>query len=74
MRNKQETREQRFRRIASHRTNRVLERLRVLGHCANRQNYSYSEEQVNKIFSAIEKQVREIRATFHFPKENRFKL
>jgi len=74
MRNKSETREQRFRRIASHRTNRVLERLRVLGHCANRQNYSYSEEHVNKIFSTIEKQVKEIRAKFYFPKESKFKL
>ncbi len=69
-----ETPEQRFKRLATHRTNQVLDRLRVLGHCANRQNYAYSEEQVNKIFATIEKQVREIKAKFYFPKERKFRL
>ena len=74
MENKNETPEQRFKRLATHRTNEVLKKLRVLGHCANLQNYAYSEEQVNKIFSTIEKQVKQIKAKFYFPKERKFKL
>jgi len=36
--------------------------------------YSYSEEDINKIFSAINKQTREIRAKFNSRKEEKFKL
>ncbi len=74
MGNKNETPEQRFKRLATHRTNEVLKKLRVLGHCANRQNYAYSEEQVSRIFAAIEKQVKEEKAKFHYAKGQRFKL
>lgn len=72
--NENETTEQRFKRLASYRTNEVLERIRVLGHCSNRQNYSYTKEQIDKMFNAIDKQVREIKAKFYFPKNEKFKL
>jgi len=72
--NNNETPEQRFKRLAAYRTNEVLERLRVLGHCSNRQIYSYTEDQINKMFSAIEKQFKEIKSKFYFPKRERFKL
>ena len=72
--NDNETPEQRFKRLATYRTNEVLERLRVLGHCSNRQNYLYAEEQINKMFSVIDKQVKEIKSKFYFPKKERFKL
>ncbi len=69
-----ETPEERFKRLATYRTKEVLDRLRVLGHCANRQNYTYSKDQVNKMFSAIEKRMREVKGKFYFPKEDEFKL
>ncbi len=72
--NDNETPEERFKRIAALRTNAVLDRLRILGNLSNRQMYSYSEEDVNKIFSAINKQVKEIRAKFNSRKEEMFKL
>lgn len=53
-----------FRRLASQRTNAVLERLRILGNCANRQLYEYSDEEIRKIFAAIEKEVRLVKAKF----------
>jgi len=71
---KKEDKKERFRRLAAYRTNEVLKRLKVLGNCANRSTYEYTPEEVNKIFSTIEKKVREIRAKFHFPKEKEFKL
>ncbi len=72
--NRNETPEQRFKRIAEVRTNAVLDRLRILGNLSNRQMYSYTEEDINKIFSAINKQIKEVRAKFDSKKEKKFKL
>jgi len=72
--NNSETPEERFKRIAALRTNAILDRLRILGNLSNRQMYSYSEEDINKIFSAINKQFREVRAKFNSRKEDKFKL
>ncbi|MFQ6122722.1 MAG: hypothetical protein ACE5LA_06675 [Dehalococcoidales bacterium] len=69
-----ETPEERFKRVAEARTNAVLDKLRILSHVSNRQIYSYSEEDINKIFSAINKQLREIRVKFNSKKEEKFKL
>ena len=41
---------ERFKRLASMRTEEVLNRLRILGHCSNRQAYEYGEEEISKIF------------------------
>lgn len=71
---KNETRKDRFKRLATLRTNVVLKRLKVLGNCSNRSTYEYTEEEINKIFSEIERKVRETKAKFHFPKEKEFKL
>ncbi|MEW6407696.1 MAG: hypothetical protein AB1465_03325 [Patescibacteria group bacterium] len=63
-----------FKRLAVYRTNEILKRLKILGNCANRSAYEYSEEEVNKIFSEIEKRVKEIKTKFHFTKNKEFKL
>jgi len=70
----QEIKKERFKRLATQRTNIVLKRLKVLGNCSNRSAYEYTEEEVNKIFSEIERRVREIKSKFHFPKNKEFKL
>lgn len=69
-----ETKREKFLRLATQRTKEVLSRLRILGNCANRQIYEYNEKDVEKIFSAIDKQLKEIKAKFHFPKKDEFKL
>ena len=72
-----ETNEQkatRFKRLATKRTNIVLDRIRVLGNCANRNAYEYSEADVNRIFSEIERRVKETRSKFYFAKDKEFKL
>lgn len=74
MDNKIETNRERFKRLATLRTNTVLKRLKVLGNCANRSVYEYTEEDINKIFSEIERKVKEVKAKFHFPKRKEFKL
>lgn len=69
-----ETPETRFKRIAELRTNAVLEKIRILGNLSNRQMYGYSEEDINKIFSAINKQIKEVRLKFNSNKQEKFKL
>lgn len=72
--NSTNNRRDRFKRLAVYRTNEVLKRLKVLGNCANRSAYDYTEEEVNKIFNEIEKQVKHIKSKFSFPKDKSFKL
>lgn len=61
----------RFQKLAPYRTNEILKRLKVLGNCANRSAYDYSEDDINKIFSAIEKKTKEVRAKFYYPRNNK---
>jgi hypothetical protein len=70
----QETRHDRFKRIASKRTNEILEKIRILGNCSNRSSYEYTEEEINKIFLEIEKQLRFTKVKFLAGKRERFKL
>ena len=72
--NSNENPEQRFKRIAALRTNAVLDKLRILGNLSNRQMYSYSDEDINKIFLAINKKIKEVRVKFNSQKQERFKL
>lgn len=64
---KEQEKKERFKRLAATRTNDILNKLRILGNCANRSAYEYSEEDINKIFSAIEKAAKESRSKFYFP-------
>ena len=64
----------RFKRLATNRTNVVLKRLKVLGNCSNRSIYEYDEQDIDKIFSEIERKVKETKAKFHFPNNKDFKL
>lgn len=70
----QETRQERFRRIAAKRTNDILEKIRILGNCSNKSSYEYAEEEVNRIFSEIEKHLKLVKAKFLAGKRERFKL
>lgn len=63
-----ETKQEKFKRIAAARTQRILENLRLLGNCANTRTYQYSKEDTNKIFSTIEKEVKRVKSLFDKPK------
>ena len=70
----EETRSERFRRVATRRTNDILNRLRVLGNCSNKSSYAYTEDEVNKIFSALEKELRTTKSMFGNRKKRDFTL
>ena len=59
-----ETREQRFKRLAEQRVNSILDRTRLLGQLSNRSNYEYTDAQVEAIFKAIQKDLNATRAKF----------
>lgn len=61
---KTELKEERFKRVASRRTQRALDALRRLGNCANKGLYEYHSEDVTKIFRAIEAEFKRIKARF----------
>lgn len=63
-----ETKNEKFKRIASGRTSRILEDLRLLGNCANPSNYEYMESDVARIFSVIEKELKRTKSLFNKPK------
>jgi len=59
-----EARSERFRRIAERRTNKILNDIRLLGNTSNKTLYLYSEEDVQKIFGAIEARLSETKRKF----------
>lgn len=72
-----ETKRERFVRIAEARTNKILDMLKLLGNCSSTSNYDYTEEDVKKIFGAIEREVKNAKAKFagsDIAKEDRFTL
>ena len=59
-----ETKRDKFLRLAENRVNKVLDDLRILGHCGNRSNYDYTDEDVRIIFAKLEKGLRETKGQF----------
>lgn len=70
---KSEERE-RFERLAEKRTNAVIKKLDVLGHCANRNQYEYEKEEVGEMFKAIRKKMKNVKSQFEFPEDEEFHL
>lgn len=71
-----ETKRERFVRIAVARTNRILDNMRLLGNCSSKSNYEYTDEDIKKIFNALEKELKQTKNRFLGvdSKEERFTL
>lgn len=59
-----ETKREKFVRLAEARTNKIIDMLQLLGNCSNASAYDYTQQDVEKIFSAIETGVREAKKKF----------
>ena len=59
-----ETKSEAFVRLATKRANRILKDVSLVGNLSDKRNYSYSESQVNKIFRAIDEEVRQAKGRF----------
>ena len=59
--NSQETKREKFVRIAEARTNKAAEMIRLLGNCANKTTYEYTDEDIKKIFAFLDKEIKSAR-------------
>ena len=75
MNKKEENKHEKFKRIANIRTNNVLKALRSLAKLSNSRNYDFNKTDINKIFMAINNDVRIARVMFDKNlKDNQFTL
>lgn len=71
-----EIKREKFVRLAEARTNKIIEMLRLLGNCSSKANYEYTDDDIRKIFSTIDKEVKNTKNRFLGidGKEERFTL
>jgi uncharacterized membrane protein len=69
-----ESRHDRFVRLASQRTQAVIDRIRVLGNCSNSYLYEYTEDEIRRIFKAIDDELKEVKQKFTKKRGERFSL
>ncbi|MBO4679822.1 MAG: hypothetical protein J5626_09140 [Lachnospiraceae bacterium] len=55
---------QRFEKVAGNRVQKVLDTLQLLKNCSNRNNYEYSEADVELMFAEISKALKDARAAY----------
>lgn len=56
---------QRFEKVAGNRVQKVLDTLQLLKNCSNRNNYEYSEGDVEQMFSEISKALKDLKAVYN---------
>ena len=69
-----ESKEEAFRRLAEKRTNAVLDKVRILANCANPYVYEYGDEDVARIFAAIDRELKLAKAKFLNHQRREFRL
>lgn len=60
-----ETKHDKFVRIVEARTNKAAEMIRLIGNCASRSSYEYSEREVKMIFDYLDKEIKNARNKFN---------
>ena len=60
-----ETKREKFVRLAEARTNKIIDMIQLLGNCSNASAYDYTQQDVDKIFGAIESELREAKKKFN---------
>ena len=69
-----ESKKDKFVRIAEARTNKIIDMIRLLGNCSNKAAYEYSKEDVRKIFTAIENELKAAKAKFDSSSDDSIKF
>lgn len=60
----EETKRDKFVRIAEARTKKIINMIQLLGNCSNQSLYEYSQKDVNKIFNAIQAELDEAKKRY----------
>ena len=71
---KGETKEERFKRVVQKRVQNVLDSLRRLSQCSNKRMYGWNDEQLTKIWSAIDKELKSCKEGFANAEPEQFRL
>ena len=69
---RKETKSERFCRLAESRVNKILHLVKLIGNLADESNYEYSEDQVERVFNAIQTGLNN--AKVRFARQARFSL
>ena len=69
--NTMENKQENFKRIASNRTNKIIDTIRSLGNLTNSSFYEYTDEQVESMFAAIEAEIDNQKKVFESKKEKK---
>lgn len=60
----QETKREKFIRIAEARTNKIINMIQLLSNCSNLNTYEYTQKDVEKIFTTIESELKDAKKRF----------
>ncbi len=69
-----ETKEGRFKRVAQKRVQNTLDSIRRLSQCSNKRMYSWDENQLKKIWNAIDKELKLCKVSCDDADSKEFKL
>lgn len=59
-----ETSAERFKRLAEARVTKTIRDIRLIGNLSNRNNYAYSAADIDKIFKALDRELKTARTKF----------
>ena len=65
-----ETKDAKFRRLANHRVPRAVKAIKAIAHLANRSSYTWTQEQFDKIFDALDEALKIAIDRFQGNKDN----
>ena len=69
-----ETKQHRFKRIAEKRVQNILKGIRSLSQCANHRIYAWDDDQLQKIWGAIDQEIILCKENFSDPESRAFRL
>ncbi len=55
---------ERFIKVAENRTNKIISMIKLLRNCSNKNNYTYTDDDVKQIFNAIDQELRLTKSKF----------
>lgn len=62
--NMQNKKRERFEKVASNRVQKIIDFLGLLGNCANKNNYDYTEKDVEQMFREVNRALKEAKLSY----------
>lgn len=59
-----ETKQEKFERIAKHRVNETIKKMRLIANLSNKRNYDFEKKHVDQIMSALENELNDLKLQF----------